>query len=89
MLRRSIVVAVGCLSIGVARAPLGIADPLPDPAVGPADANAASVDPHRCAGRQRHLARAADSAPVASGNPGTLTTPEGLTLTVSATKESL
>lgn len=89
MLRRSIVVAVGCLSIGVARAPLGIADPLPDPAVGPADANAASVDPTAVPAGNATPAWAADSAPVASGNPGTLTTPEGLTLTVSATKESL
>lgn len=75
MVRRLMVVAGACLSLATATAPAGLADPAADPSVVPA-------------------ADVTDGTPVAngavpSGNPGTLTTPEGLVLTVSATKESL
>lgn len=75
MLRRSIALAVGCLSLATATAPTGLADPPVDPAVTPpTDA----TQPAPPAG-----------GPMPSGNPGALTTPEGLVLTVSAAKETL
>ncbi len=71
--RRLIAVAGSCLSMAAATAPAGFAEPPADPAVAPA-VPAADSPP---------------SGPLPSGNPGTLTTPEGLVLTVSAAKESL
>lgn len=74
-LRRVAVLAGACLSIATATSPAGYAEPPADPAVAPAG-DAAAPPP-------------ALGGPVSSGKPGTLTTPEGLTLTVSASKESL
>lgn len=75
MLHRLIILAGACISIATATAPAGYADPAADPTVIPA-ADATTGPP---------LANGA----LPSGNPGTLTTPEGLVLTVSAGKESL
>lgn len=75
MLRRLILLAGSCLVIPMATAPAGLADPPADPAVVPAGDAVEGPPPA--------------SGPVPSGNPGTLTTPEGLVLTVSAAKESL
>ena len=77
-----VIVAGFCLAI--ATAPAGYADPPADPAapvVAPA-ANTAPVPPAVPSGP-------IPSGPIPSGNPGTLTTPEGLVLTVSASKEIL
>lgn len=71
--------AVTCAGLAVASAPAGHADPPADPAIVPvADATAPDVTAPPVAG-----------GAIPSGNPGTLTTPEGLVLTVSAAKESL
>ena len=70
-----LVVLVGtCL----ATAPAGWADPVAEPA-GPTVIPAADAAP----------APPQPGGPIPSGNPGTLTTPEGLELTVAASKESL
>lgn len=87
MLCRSIALAVCCLSVATVIAPGVLADPAADPVVVPADATGAPVDP--TAAPASGVAPPAASGPVPSGNPGTLTTPEGLVLTVSASKESL
>ena len=73
LMGRFIVLMGICLSIGAATAPAAPADPPADPA--PAG-DAGSVPP-------------VPSGPLPSGNPGSLTTPEGLVLTVSAAKESV
>lgn len=78
-LHRLIGPAVTAMSIAMAGASTAIADPAADPA-GPAGAT---------------VVPAADASPgvigglMPSGNPGVLTTPEGMVLTVSASKESL
>lgn len=70
---RRLLTGVACLSM--ATAPPVLADPPADPTIVPAaDATQAPALP---------------GGPIPSGNPGTLTTPEGLLLTVSASKESL
>lgn len=63
------------LSLAVACAPSGLAEPPADPVV--ATAGEAGPPP------------AIPTGPIPSGKPGTLTTPEGMVLTVSAAKESL
>lgn len=75
---RLVVVVGTCL----ATAPSGYADPPADPA-GPTVVPAADV------ASPAPDAPPAPGGPMPSGNPGTLTTPEGLVLTVSAAKESL
>lgn len=78
-LRRRIAVGA-CLPIALVCAPVVRADPPHDPATtDPAAQPAASTAP----------APAGATGPIPSGSPGTLTTPEGLVLTVSAAKESL
>lgn len=80
-----VIVAGGiCLSIA---AP-AYADPPPDSAV--ADPAAPAVAPAAVpAGNAAPPPPPALSGPIQSGAPGTLTTPEGLVLTVTGTKESL
>lgn len=64
-----------CLAAAATAAPAVSADPPADPVVVPAgDAGQGPPPP---------------GGPIPSGNPGTLTTPEGLVLTVSAAKEAL
>lgn len=81
-IRRAVVLLATSLSIATATAPAGFADPPADPAVVPAEpsatpaGNTAGVSP-------------VPSGPLPSGKPGTLTTPEGLVLSVSAAKESI
>ncbi len=75
---RWIALAGACLMV-VATAPDGRADPLSDPTVVPA-ADAAPAP---------ETATGVASGPISSGPPGTLTTPEGLVLSVTGTKESL
>jgi hypothetical protein len=89
MLRRLIVLAGTCLSIATTTAPAGLADPPADPAVTPADATNAPANPTVLPASDAAQGSPPASGPVPSGNPGTLTTPEGLVLTVSAAKESL
>lgn len=74
--RRRIVLAAACLVVAAATAPPAIGDPAIDPA-DPTVVPAADATPGVVGG------------PIPSGNPGVLTTPEGLVLTVSAAKESL
>ena len=78
---RCSIVGVGFAFLAMAAAPASYAEPPADPAVAPATPT---------------VVPAADAGPVPgpggaipSGNPGTLTTPEGLVLTVSGSKESL
>lgn len=75
MALQSIAAVAACLSIASATAPIGSADPSADPVV--ATSGDASAPP------------AVPTGPIPSGKPGTLTTPEGLVLTVLASKESL
>jgi hypothetical protein len=77
-----VIVAGFCLSIATTTAPVGYADPPADPAdpAAPVVAPAANTAP---------APPAVPSGPIASGNPGTLTTSEGLVLTVAASKEIL
>ena len=75
MLRRLIASAAGCLVIAAATAPAGLADPVTDPVVEPVSEGGQAAQP--------------PTGPLPSGAPGTLTTPEGLVLTVAASKESL
>ncbi len=71
--------AVACAGLAVATAPAGYADPPADPTIVPVgDATAPDATAPPVAG-----------GAIPSGSPGTLTTPEGLVLTVSAAKESL
>ncbi len=74
-LRRLALVAGTCLATVTAIAPVGYADPPADPTVVPA-ADGTEPPP-------------GPAGAMPSGNPGTLTTPEGLVLTVSASKETL
>lgn len=74
-LRRLAFVVGTCLAAATATAPVGYADPPADPTIVPA-ADATQAPPE-------------SGGLMPSGNPGTLTTPEGLVLTVSASKESL
>lgn len=70
-----------CLLSAVALSPHAVADPAPgDPDVQPA-ANAVPAPPAPVPG--------APGAPIASAKPGNLVTPDGWTLNVSATNESL
>jgi hypothetical protein len=64
-----------CLLIATATAPQGLADPPADPSVAPV-ANAGPVPE-------------APNAPMPSGTPGTLSTPDGWVLAVSAKDESI
>ena len=86
------IAAVGiCLSIAAAPAhaepPADSAGPaVADPA-GPAVAPAVNTDPPPAAPNVNPSG--VPSGPIPSGNPGTLTTPEGLVLTVVGSKESL
>lgn len=93
MLRTFMVLASTCLSIATATAPTGYADPPPDPVVAPAVADpvvAPTVaDPAVVPAGDATEPPPMASGPVPSGRTGTLTTPEGLVLTVSASKESL
>ncbi len=75
MLRRSVAVLGVCTLTAIAGAQQVYADPPADPTVAPA---AESTGPPPVTG-----------APIASGAPGTLTTPDGWVLSVAATKESL
>ncbi len=75
MLRRSVAVLGVCTLTAIAGAQQVYADPPADPTVAPA---AESTGPPPLSG-----------APIASGAPGTLTTPDGWVLSVAATKESL
>lgn len=75
MLRRSVAVLGVCTLTAIAGAQQVFADPPADPTVEP-DADSAGPPP-------------VTGAPIASGAPGTLTTPDGWVLSVAATKESL
>ena len=80
--KRGWTILAACLAIGTAVAPAGYADPAPDPAADPAVpavAPAGNVAPPP----------SVPSGPIPSGPAGTLTTPEGLVLAVTGTKESL
>jgi hypothetical protein len=70
-----------CLLAATATAPQGLADPPADPPVQPAG-NAAPPKPAPPVPEPA-------AAPIASASPGTLTTPDGWVLTVSAKNESL
>ena len=75
MLLRSATLLGICLMIAAATAPVGLADPPADPSVTPV-ANAAP-------------APGAPNSPMPSGTPGTLNSPEGWVLAVSAQSESI
>jgi hypothetical protein len=75
MLRRPVAALGICMLVATAAAQQGYADPPADPTVAPAaDSTGSPV---------------VIGAPIASGSPGTLTTPDGWVLSVAATKESL
>lgn len=74
-LRRTAAVFGICLLLATGAAPAGIADPATDPTVTPA-ADSAGHPP-------------VGAAPLTSGAPGTLTTPDGWVLTVFASNESI
>ncbi len=81
-----ITLAAICLSMAVATSAAGYAEPPADPADPAAPAAAPAVAP---AANTAPGPPAVPSGPIPSGNPGTLTTPEGMVLTVSASKEIL
>jgi hypothetical protein len=76
MLNRFATLAAVCTLVPVGMAPLAVADPPPDPAVAPA-ADPAPPPPGGPAG------------PVPSAPPGVLVTPDGWTLTVQGSNESM
>jgi hypothetical protein len=80
MLNRFATMAAVCMMVPAGTAGLALADPpAPDPAVAPAaDPNAPPPDPN-----------AGPNGPVPSGPPGVLTTPDGWTLTVAGSNESM
>ena len=78
MLNRFATLAAVCMLAPVWTAPIALADPPPDPAVAPAgDAGAPPPPP------------AGPNGPVPSGPPGILNTPDGWTLTVAGSNESM
>jgi hypothetical protein len=77
MLNRFATLAAVCLLVPVGTAPLASADPPPDPAVAPA-ADAAGPPPPPGPG-----------GPMPSAPPGVLVTPDGWTLTVQGSNESM
>jgi MspA len=81
MLNRFATLAAVCMLAPAWTAPVALADPPPDPAVQPAaDPGAPPPPPPPNAG---------PNGPVPSGPPGILNTPDGWTLTVSGTNESM
>jgi MspA len=79
MINRFATAAVACLMVPTAAAPLALADPPPPPApVTPAADNVPPPDPN-----------AGPNGPVPSGPPGVLRTPDGWTLTVAGSNESM
>ncbi len=82
--RRWTVLAAACLSLGTVVAPPTHADPPADPAAADPAAPAAAAPAGNAAPPP-----SVPSGPIPSGPAGTLTTPEGLVLTVTGTKESL
>jgi hypothetical protein len=83
MFIRSSALLGACMMAAAAAAPLAVADPPADPAVQPA-ANAAPAPPPPPA-----PVPGPPLAPIASASPGTLTTPDGWVLAVSAKNESM
>ncbi len=81
MLNKPAVLLGACLLVAVTTTPHAVADPPADPPVQPV-ANAA---PSPAPGPVPEP----PAAPIASAQPGTLTTPDGWVLTVSATRESM
>ena len=78
MINRFATLAVACLMVPTAAAPLALADPPPPPApITPAADNNAPPPP------------GGPNGPVPSGPPGVLTTPDGWTLTVGGNNESM
>lgn len=82
MPKRSAALLGACLLLAAATAPAALADPPADPVVQPA-ANAAPPPPAPAP------APGAPLAPIASAQPGTLTTPDGWVLSVLARNESI
>ncbi len=80
MPKRSAVLLGACLLLAAATAPVSLADPPADPVVQPA-ANAAPPAPAPVPGQPL--------APIASAQPGNLTTPDGWALSVLARNESI
>jgi hypothetical protein len=90
MINRFATVAVACLLVPTAAAPVALADPLADPAPPPAPI-APAADPAVPPPPPNAAAppNAGPNGPVPSGPPGVLTTPDGWTLTVSGQNESM
>ncbi len=80
MLHRFATLLSVCLVTAIGTAPNGLADPAADPNAAPAAATAAPAPPPP---------GGPGVAPIASGAPGTLTTPDGWQLSIGAKNESL
>jgi hypothetical protein len=80
MINRFAPVAVACLLVPTAAAPLALADPLADPAPPPAPVTPAADNVPPPGG---------PNGPVPSAPPGVLTTPDGWTLNVTGQNESM
>ncbi len=79
MLNRFAILAATCMLVPAGSVPLAMADPPPDPAVQPA------ADP----GAPPPPPPGGPNGPVPSAPPGVLTTPDGWTLTVQGSNESM
>lgn len=79
MLHRTATLLGVCLAVATATAPSGLADPPADPNVTPVAAAVSPAPP----------VPAPPNAPMPSGTPGKLITPDGWVLSIGATKESI